>query len=45
MRLSVFAGGFDLEAAHGVCGAEDDTDDDTLELLTRATRQVDGDDA
>jgi predicted ATPase/DNA-binding SARP family transcriptional activator len=34
MRLSVFAGGFDLEAAHGVCGAEDDTDDDTLELLT-----------
>ena len=34
MRLSVFAGGFDLEAAHGVCGADDDTDDDTLELLT-----------
>ena len=34
MRLSLFAGGFDLEAAHGVCGAEDDTDDDTLELLT-----------
>ena len=34
MRMSVFAGGFDLEAAHGVCGAEDDTDDDTLELLT-----------
>lgn len=34
MRLSVFAGGFDLEAAHGVCGAEDETEDDTLELLT-----------
>ena len=34
MRLSVFAGGFDLEAAHGVCGADDDTEDDTLELLT-----------
>jgi len=34
MRLSVFAGGFDLDAAHGVCGAEEDTDDDTLELLT-----------
>jgi predicted ATPase/DNA-binding SARP family transcriptional activator len=34
MRLSVFAGGFDLEAAHGVCAADDDTEDDTLELLT-----------
>ena len=34
MRLSVFAGGFDLEAAHGVCGADDDTEDDTLELVT-----------
>ena len=34
MRLSVFAGGFDLEAAHGVCGASGDTEDDTLELLT-----------
>ncbi len=34
MRLSVFAGGFDLEAAHSVCGADDDTEDDTLELLT-----------
>jgi predicted ATPase/DNA-binding SARP family transcriptional activator len=34
IRLSVFAGGFDLEAAHGVCGADDDTEDDTLELLT-----------
>jgi predicted ATPase len=31
-RLSVFAGGFDLEAAHGVCGGET-ADDDTLELL------------
>ena len=34
MRLSVFAGGFDLEAAHGVCGADTDTEDDTLDLLT-----------
>ncbi len=34
MRLSVFAGGFDLEAAHGVCGADGDTEDDTLDLLT-----------
>ncbi|OBA92426.1 transcriptional regulator [Mycobacteriaceae bacterium 1482268.1] len=34
MRLSVFAGGFDLDAAHGVCGAEHDTDEDTLDLLT-----------
>ena len=34
MRLSVFAGGFDLEAAHGVCGADGATEDDTLELLT-----------
>lgn len=34
MRLSVFAGGFDLEAAHSVCGAAQDTEDDTLELLT-----------
>ena len=33
MRLSVFAGGFDLEAAHGVCGAEGACEDDTLELL------------
>lgn len=32
-RLSVFAGGFDLEAAHGVCADEDATEDDTLELL------------
>lgn len=32
-RLSVFAGGFDLEAAHGVCGDEDAGEDDTLELL------------
>ncbi len=33
--LSVFAGGFDLAAAHGVCGSKDgDADDvDTLELL------------
>ena len=34
MRLSVFAGGFDLEAAHGVCGEDDSTEDDTLDLLT-----------
>lgn len=34
MRLSVFAGGFDLEAAHGVCGHDEDTEDDTLDLLT-----------
>ena len=34
IRLSVFAGGFDLEAAHNVCGADGATDDDTLELLT-----------
>ena len=34
IRLSVFAGGFDLDAAHGVCGADGDTEDDTLELLT-----------
>lgn len=34
VRLSVFAGGFDLEAAHGVCGDDDATEDDTLDLLT-----------
>ena len=33
-RLSVFSGGFDLEAAHEVCGDDDDTEDDTLDLLT-----------
>lgn len=33
-RLSVFAGGFDLDAAHGVCGADGDTEDDTLDGLT-----------
>lgn len=32
-RLSVFAGGFELEAAHGVCADTDATEDDTLELL------------
>ncbi len=32
--LSVFAGGFDLDATHGVCGADRDTEDDTLDLLT-----------
>jgi predicted ATPase/DNA-binding SARP family transcriptional activator len=34
MRLSLFAGGFDLAAAHGVCGADGETEDDTLDLLT-----------
>ncbi|OAN39635.1 BTAD domain-containing putative transcriptional regulator [Mycolicibacterium iranicum] len=34
MRLSVFAGGFDLEAAYGVCGGVGATEFDTLELLT-----------
>ena len=33
-RLSVFAGGFDLDAAHGVCGEDGTTEDDTLDLLT-----------
>lgn len=33
-RLSVFAGGFDLEAAHGVCADDGLTEDDTLDLLT-----------
>ena len=32
-RLSIFAGGFDLDAAHGICGQEGATEDDTLELL------------
>lgn len=32
-RLSVFAGGFDLEAAHGVCSENGHTEDDTLEML------------
>ena len=34
MRLSVFAGGFDLEAAHGVCGDDLALEDDTLDALT-----------
>ncbi len=33
MRLCVFAGGFDLEAAHSVCGADGACESDTLELL------------
>ncbi len=33
MRLCVFAGGFDLEAAHHVCGADGACEPDTLELL------------
>ncbi len=32
-RLSVFAGSFDLEAAHQVCGVERSGEDDTLDLL------------
>ncbi|MGQ0577272.1 MAG: AfsR/SARP family transcriptional regulator [Pseudonocardia sp.] len=32
-RLSVFAGGFDLDAAHGVCGDVGSSDDDTFDLL------------
>jgi predicted ATPase/DNA-binding SARP family transcriptional activator len=32
-RLSVFAGGFDLGAAHAVCADPGTTEDDTLELL------------
>lgn len=34
IRLSVFAGGFDLDAAHGVCADGAATEDDTLEILT-----------
>lgn len=33
-RLSVFAGSFDLEAAHGVCADDGDSELDTLELLS-----------
>lgn len=33
IRLSVFAGGFDLEAAHGVCGDDGTSEHDTLDLL------------
>lgn len=33
MRLSVFAGSFDLEAAHGVCGDDVAWEDETLDLL------------
>jgi predicted ATPase/DNA-binding SARP family transcriptional activator len=32
-RLSVFAGGFDLEAVHGVCADSGTTDDDTVDML------------
>jgi len=32
-RLSLFAGGFDLDAAHGVCAEPGDTEEDTLDLL------------
>lgn len=32
-RLFVFAGSFDLDAAHWVCGADNAEEDDTLELL------------
>jgi predicted ATPase/DNA-binding SARP family transcriptional activator len=33
-RLSVFAGGFDLDAAHGVCGEPGTAEEDSVELLT-----------
>jgi predicted ATPase len=33
-RLSVFAGSFDIEAAHGVCAEDGASEDDTLELLS-----------
>jgi predicted ATPase/DNA-binding SARP family transcriptional activator len=33
-RLSVFAGGFDVGAVHGVCAEQGTTEDDTLDLLT-----------
>ena len=33
-RLSVFAGGFDLEAVHCVCADADTSEDDSLDLLT-----------
>jgi predicted ATPase/DNA-binding SARP family transcriptional activator len=32
-RLSLFAGGFDLDAAHGVCADPGSTEEDTLDLL------------
>ncbi|TWF77231.1 putative ATPase [Pseudonocardia hierapolitana] len=32
-RLSLFAGGFDLDAAHGVCADQGRTEEDTLDLL------------
>ncbi|TDO17589.1 putative ATPase [Mycobacterium sp. BK086] len=33
-QLSVFVGGFDLAAAHGVCAPDGATEDDTLDLLS-----------
>jgi predicted ATPase/DNA-binding SARP family transcriptional activator len=33
-RLSVLAGGFDLDAAHGVCADDSGNEDETLERLT-----------
>jgi tetratricopeptide (TPR) repeat protein len=33
-RLSVFAGGFELDAVHGVCGDDTVDEDETLERLT-----------
>ena len=41
-RLSVFAGGFDLEAAHGVCGEPGDSRGRRARPARRARRQVDG---
>ncbi|TQM36224.1 BTAD domain-containing putative transcriptional regulator [Pseudonocardia cypriaca] len=32
-RLSLFAGGFDLDAAHGVCAEQGSAEEDTLDLL------------
>ena len=38
-RLAVFAGGFDLAAAHAVCGSDGDDELDTLELLDDLVEQ------
>ncbi len=44
-RLSVFAGGFDLDAAHGVCGEDGADRGRHTRSADRACRQVDGDHA
>ena len=41
-RLGVFAGGFDLEAAEEVCGADPLTPEDVLDLADVARREVAG---